>query len=180
MLACLSSGEDVKINVDQNSSQVAQDKPFPNKRLFQKWKSFPAGHTYDDDKGSVKSRRWSRTPSGDILQIADKPLPKLAEDEEIVGIITMEDVIEELLQVSISGPNFILALFLVHHHFHGWVNIFWARNLWLRCCIQGFFIMQNHSGLAHGFLHLMLRTNCQGSIKEYNKMVQFGYITAAA
>lgn len=132
------------------------------------------------DKGSVKSRRWSRTPSGDILQIADKPLPKLAEDEEIVGIITMEDVIEELLQVSISGPNFILALFLVHHHFHGWVNIFWARNLWLRCCIQGFFIMQNHSGLAHGFLHLMLRTNCQGSIKEYNKMVQFGYITAAA
>lgn len=35
----------------------------------------------------------------DILQIDGKPLPKLPEEEEAVGIITMEDVIEELLQV---------------------------------------------------------------------------------
>lgn len=35
----------------------------------------------------------------DILEIDGNPLPKLAEEEEAVGIITMEDVIEELLQV---------------------------------------------------------------------------------
>lgn len=35
----------------------------------------------------------------DILQIDGSPLPKLAEEEEAVGVITMEDVIEELLQV---------------------------------------------------------------------------------
>jgi len=35
----------------------------------------------------------------DILEIDGSPLPKLPEEEEAVGIITMEDVIEELLQV---------------------------------------------------------------------------------
>ncbi|PKI32654.1 hypothetical protein CRG98_046964 [Punica granatum] len=37
----------------------------------------------------------------DILEIDGKPLPKLPEEEEAVGIITMEDVIEELLQEEI-------------------------------------------------------------------------------
>lgn len=36
----------------------------------------------------------------DILEIDGGPLPKLPEEEEAVGIITMEDVIEELLQVN--------------------------------------------------------------------------------
>jgi metal transporter CNNM len=35
-----------------------------------------------------------------VLQVHEEPLPTLSEDEEAVGIITMEDVIEELLQVS--------------------------------------------------------------------------------
>lgn len=37
----------------------------------------------------------------DILEIDGNPLPKLPEEEEAVGVITMEDVIEELLQVLI-------------------------------------------------------------------------------
>jgi hypothetical protein len=35
------------------------------------------------------------------LHLNGNPLPKLPEEEEAVGIITMEDVIEELLQVSV-------------------------------------------------------------------------------
>ncbi|KAF6147135.1 hypothetical protein GIB67_036854 [Kingdonia uniflora] len=45
----------------------------------------------------ARSKKWDR----DILQIDEYPLPKLAEEEETVGIITMEDVIEELLQEEI-------------------------------------------------------------------------------
>ncbi|KAF6160552.1 hypothetical protein GIB67_019492 [Kingdonia uniflora] len=65
-------------------------------------------HPADADEAPVKSvtirkilrersKKWDR----DILQIDEYPLPKLAEEEEAVGIITMEDVIEELLQEEI-------------------------------------------------------------------------------
>ena len=36
----------------------------------------------------------------EILHIDENPLSELAEDGEAIGIITMEDVIEELLKVS--------------------------------------------------------------------------------
>lgn len=36
-----------------------------------------------------------------ILEINENTLPKLPEEEEAVGIITMEDVIEEFLQEEI-------------------------------------------------------------------------------
>ncbi|KAF6151502.1 hypothetical protein GIB67_016314 [Kingdonia uniflora] len=45
----------------------------------------------------ARSKKWDR----DILQIDEYPLQKLAEEEEAVRIITMEDVIEELLQEEI-------------------------------------------------------------------------------
>ena len=48
-------------------------------------------------------RKWSKAAVADILQIDDKPLPKLNEDEDAVVIITMEDVTEELLQVTLHS-----------------------------------------------------------------------------
>lgn len=46
-----------------------------------------------------KSRRWSENYDQEVLQINGKSLSALTADGEVIGIITMEDVIEELLNV---------------------------------------------------------------------------------
>jgi metal transporter CNNM len=89
--------KDVKINIDGEKS--SQDRSLKSKRSFQKWKSFP-NSSNNLDRGGSRSKKWSRDIYSDILQIDGSPLPKLLE-EEAVGIITMEDVIEELLQEEI-------------------------------------------------------------------------------
>ncbi|KAJ4967106.1 hypothetical protein NE237_018955 [Protea cynaroides] len=69
-------------------------------RSLQQWKSFPQC-VNGSFRGTSRTKKWERDVNADILQIDDNPLPKLSEDEEAVGIITMEDVIEELLQEEI-------------------------------------------------------------------------------
>lgn len=87
--------KDVKIDID---GEKPPEKSLKTKRSLQKWKSFPnSGH--NSFKGSGRGKKWSKEMYSDILQIDGTPLPKLPEEEEAVGIITMEDVIEELLQV---------------------------------------------------------------------------------
>ncbi|URE42992.1 CBS domain containing protein, partial [Musa troglodytarum] len=49
-------------------------------------------------RSGSRSRKWLRDSTADVLQIDDKPLPSVSEEQEAIGIITMEDVIEELLQ----------------------------------------------------------------------------------
>jgi metal transporter CNNM len=69
-----------------------------SKRSLQKLKSFPSGSNNSYRSGS-RSKKWTKEIYSDILQIDGETLPKLPDQEEAVGIITMEDVIEELLQV---------------------------------------------------------------------------------
>ncbi|KVH93375.1 protein of unknown function DUF21 [Cynara cardunculus var. scolymus] len=71
------------------------EKILKTKRSFKQWKSFPSRGS-----NSFSSKKWKKEMYSDILEIDGKPLPKLP-DEEAVGVITMEDVIEELLQEEI-------------------------------------------------------------------------------
>lgn len=85
-----------EVQVDVDGEGTPQERMLRTKRSLQKWKSFP--NRASSFKRS-KTKKWSKDNDADILHLNGNPLPKLAEEEEAVGIITMEDVIEELLQV---------------------------------------------------------------------------------
>lgn len=91
------SVKDVRVDIDA-------EKPSSDKNVkkipLQKWKSFP-NRGSKSFKGTPRSKKWTKNMYSDILQIDGSPLPKLPEEEEAVGVITMEDVIEELLQVKL-------------------------------------------------------------------------------
>lgn len=90
--------KDVRVDID--GAKPPQEKTLKSKRSFKKWKSFPDSANNSYQSGS-RSKKWTKDMYSDILQLDGNPLPKLPEEEEAVGIITMEDVIEELLQEEI-------------------------------------------------------------------------------
>lgn len=87
---------DVRLDID--ADRPKQEKTLKPKFPVHKWKSFPSTSV---NKGSNRgAKKWLRGNFDDVLQVTDKSLPELNE-YEAVGIITMEDVIEELLQEEI-------------------------------------------------------------------------------
>ncbi|KAG9440668.1 hypothetical protein H6P81_020833 [Aristolochia fimbriata] len=86
-----------EVRLDIDGETMPPEKIAKTKRALQKWKSFPSN---EKSLNRGRSKKWSRDSSQDVVEIGDKPLPVLNE-EEAVGIITMEDVIEELLQEEI-------------------------------------------------------------------------------
>ncbi|KAK6159159.1 hypothetical protein DH2020_006473 [Rehmannia glutinosa] len=90
--------KDVRVDIDGDKDSL--DKSVKTLRPLQKWKSFPNNGNISF-KGTPRSKKWTKNMYSDILQIDGSSLPKLPEEEEAVGIITMEDVIEELLQEEI-------------------------------------------------------------------------------
>ncbi|KAL6513122.1 DUF21 domain-containing protein [Orobanche gracilis] len=90
--------KDVRVDID--GEKPSPDKNVKPRRPLQKWKSFPNSGS-NSFKESHRSKKWTKNMYSDILKMDETPLPKLPQEEEAVGIITMEDVIEELLQEEI-------------------------------------------------------------------------------
>lgn len=103
------------MKIDIDGEKPPQEKVLKTKRPLQKWKSFPNSSNNNLYRTSSRSRKWTKDMYSDILQIDGNPLPKLPEEEEAVGIITMEDVIEELLQVKANIGFGKISISIVLH-----------------------------------------------------------------
>ncbi|XP_078178201.1 DUF21 domain-containing protein At2g14520-like isoform X1 [Carex rostrata] len=68
-------------------------------KTMQRCKSFPNSNRHNRTVSRTKKSTGAKT---EVLQLHDKPLPVLIEEhKEAIGIITMEDIIEEIIQEEI-------------------------------------------------------------------------------
>ncbi|WMV16983.1 hypothetical protein MTR67_010368 [Solanum verrucosum] len=105
--ANLSTGvREVRLNIP--GEMFYQRKSSRARRSLRKSKRFSASISRRE---LSKSRRWSEEVHPEILPIKEKSLSTLS-SEEVIGIITMEDVIEELLKVKKMFPPVSLFLYL--------------------------------------------------------------------
>ncbi|PWA93590.1 hypothetical protein CTI12_AA069430 [Artemisia annua] len=69
------------------------------RRAFNKFKSIYGSGNVSRAESS-KSRRWSDKFLPEVLNIMDKPISSFRLEGEVIGIITMEDVMEELINID--------------------------------------------------------------------------------
>ncbi|KAG4212197.1 hypothetical protein ERO13_A02G149200v2 [Gossypium hirsutum] len=86
-----------EVKVDINGKKHQKGKCLPSKRSVKKWK----GLERNSGRVSSRSKKWGRNFHSEILQFNDDSLPATTGEGEATGIITLEDVIEELFQEEI-------------------------------------------------------------------------------
>ncbi|XP_021630841.1 DUF21 domain-containing protein At2g14520 isoform X3 [Manihot esculenta] len=86
---------DVRVDIDGDI--VAHKQSLKSNRSLKKLKSLSSDTNLH--RCYSKHKKWANGVHSEVLHIDDDHLPSLSEEGKAIGIITLEDVIEELLQV---------------------------------------------------------------------------------
>lgn len=87
---------EVRVDILDESSQSSGNGGLRSRGMFHRFKS---GSGNVSRAESSKSSRWSDKFLPEVLNLTDKPFSSFRQEGEVIGIITMEDVMEELIKV---------------------------------------------------------------------------------
>ncbi|KAI3726385.1 hypothetical protein L1987_66182 [Smallanthus sonchifolius] len=91
---------EVRVDILNESYQSIGNGGLRSRRTFNRFKSVSGSGNVSPAESS-KSRRWSDKFLPEVLNITDKPFSSFRQEGEVIGIITMEDVMEELINDEI-------------------------------------------------------------------------------